>query len=344
MKKKRRMVDGRLVEEEEDRLFRLGRRAVYGRPERPWRFLWRRYGSGADFRARLQAVVRRAPEVMVKVTGGGRGMASIKAHMLYISRRGELAVEDERGAQSVGREAVAALAEEWRLAGAEIPLHSHRREAVHIMFSMPPNTDALAVLAAAREFARTEFSQHKFAMVLHEPKSDPRSNRPHVHLLVRKQGWHGERLNPRKDDLAQWREEFADRLRQRGIAASATRRQARGELQPFMKRRDYHQQQIERKVWSVRPSPRAAATEEEVLKSWHELANALSRSEDAQDRALARETLEFVRQMPTVARRRAALRDKKRTEMAKLPGQLDLELDTPRNHDPMQRSGPERTR
>ena len=343
MKKKRKKINGRLVEEE-DSLFYHRRGKVYGQPERPWRFLWRRYRGAADVRARLQAVVRRAPEVMVKVTGGGRGMASIKAHMLYISRRGELAVEDERGAQGVGRKAVAALAEEWRLAGAEIPLHSHRREAVHVMLSMPPNTDALAVLAAARDFAKAEFSQYKFAMVLHEPKSDPRSNRPHVHLLVRKQGWRGQRLNPRKADLARWREEFADRLRERGIAASATRRQTRGELQPSMKLRDYHQQHFERKAWSVRPSPRAAATEEEVLKSWRELTSALSKSDIAQDRALARETLEFVRQMPIAARRRAVLREKKRAEMAKLPGQLDLELDAPRNRDQTKRSERERIR
>jgi hypothetical protein len=42
-------------------------------------------------------VVRRAPQVMVKVTGGGRGMKAIAAHFRYISKNGRLDIEDERG-------------------------------------------------------------------------------------------------------------------------------------------------------------------------------------------------------------------------------------------------------
>jgi hypothetical protein len=32
-------------------------------------------------RSRIEATVRRAPQVMVKVTGGGRGMKTIAAHL-----------------------------------------------------------------------------------------------------------------------------------------------------------------------------------------------------------------------------------------------------------------------
>ena len=39
----------------------------------------------AAVRARLEATVRRAPQVMVKVTGGGRGMKAIAAHFRYIA-------------------------------------------------------------------------------------------------------------------------------------------------------------------------------------------------------------------------------------------------------------------
>ena len=42
--------------------------------------------------------MRRAPQVMVKVTGGGRGMKAIAAHFRYISKNGRLEIEDERGA------------------------------------------------------------------------------------------------------------------------------------------------------------------------------------------------------------------------------------------------------
>ena len=49
-------------------------------------------------RQRIRAtVVRRAPQVMVKVTGGGRGMGAIAAHLRYIPKGGRLPFEDDRG-------------------------------------------------------------------------------------------------------------------------------------------------------------------------------------------------------------------------------------------------------
>jgi hypothetical protein len=57
-------------------------------------------------RQRIRATVeRRAPQVMVKVTGGGRGMGAIAAHLRYIAKSGRLPIEDDRGAVREGREA-----------------------------------------------------------------------------------------------------------------------------------------------------------------------------------------------------------------------------------------------
>ena len=53
--------------------------------------------KAAVIRGRIVATVtRRAPQVMVKVTGGGRGMTAIAAHFRYISKNGRLQVEDDR--------------------------------------------------------------------------------------------------------------------------------------------------------------------------------------------------------------------------------------------------------
>jgi len=142
---------------------------------------------------------------------------------------------------------------------------------------------------------------------MHEPQTDPRSTRPHVHLIVRKQGREGQRLAPRKADLAQWRLTFAERLRQRGIAASATTRVTRGEL-AGKRRWDDALRAFALQVASTPPSERSTAFETEVLRAWYEVAGALSRSEDPQDRALAHQTLRFVGQMPIVAQRQLLLR------------------------------------
>jgi hypothetical protein len=55
---------------------------------------------------------------------------------------------------------------------------------------MPRGTDPLTVLRAAREFAKAEFSDHRYVMVLHDHQANP-----HVHLSVRTESNHGDRLN-----------------------------------------------------------------------------------------------------------------------------------------------------
>ena len=192
-------IDGALVQWG-DRLFYLGNRIV------------RTHGATLSgkllhdraraIRQRVHAtVIRGAPQVMVKITGGGRGMGAIAAHFRYISKSGRLPIEDDRGMVREGKESLHALADQWRHAGALIPEHSMRREAFNLMLSMPAGTPASALQAAARAFARTELSNHRHVMVLHTHQANP-----HVHLSVRAEGRDGQRLNPRKVDLRRWRE------------------------------------------------------------------------------------------------------------------------------------------
>src|SRR5690349_7961835 len=165
------------------------------------------HGSAASRRAaavrkRIEStVLRRAPQVMVKVTGGGRGMKAIAAHFRYISKNGRLEIEDERDQTMRGKDALRELADDWRFGGSLIEDMSDRREAFNIMLSMPRGTDPLTVQWAAREFACTELADHKLVMVLHDHQANP-----HVHISVRAESKHGKRLNPRKTDMHRWRE------------------------------------------------------------------------------------------------------------------------------------------
>lgn len=175
-------------------------------------------------RQRIRAtVVHRAPQVMVKVTGGGRGMGAIAAHLRYIAKAGRLPTEDDRGAEREGKEALRAIADQWRFGGSRIPEVSERREAFNIMLSMPSGTDAHLVLQAAREFAKAELANHRYVMVLHTHQANP-----HVHVSVCAEGRDGKRLNPRKEDLHRWRETFAEKLRDWGIEAEASSQATRG--------------------------------------------------------------------------------------------------------------------
>ena len=101
-----------------DRLFNPGNRIVQVKPQP------RLGASGVHQRAnairqRIQAtVVRRAPQVMVKVTGGGRSMATIAAHFRNVSKIGRLEIEDQRGETMQDMDSLHHLADAWRLGGA----------------------------------------------------------------------------------------------------------------------------------------------------------------------------------------------------------------------------------
>ena len=82
------------------------------------------------------------------------------------------------------------------------------------------------MLAAAKAFARENFgAQHRYLMALHTHQQHP-----HVHLLVKAEREDGDgRLHIDKAMLREWRQDFARRMREQGIAANATSRAARGE-------------------------------------------------------------------------------------------------------------------
>ena len=94
-----------------------------------------------------------------------------------------------------------------------------------IVLSMPVGTDPDRMKDAVRAFARAEFGEtFPYVFAFHQ---DAKGEQPHIHLSVRALGVNGERLNPRKADLADWRERFALELRRLGIEATATPRIAR---------------------------------------------------------------------------------------------------------------------
>src|SRR4029079_7363689 len=137
---------------------------------------------------------------------------AIAAHFRYIAKADRLPIEDDRGVVQQGKEGLRELVEQWRYGGSEIAETSPRREAFHIILSMPHGTDPLIVQQAAREFAKDELAEHRYVMVLHNHQENP-----HVHLSVRAESKQGKRLNPRKADLQRWRETFAEKLRGWGI-------------------------------------------------------------------------------------------------------------------------------
>jgi len=181
-------------------------------------------------RERLQRTIKKVPEVMVKITSSSKGMKQIRAHLDYISRKGQIDIEDQDGLITRGKDELKALKANWRFGGPEeIEETSARRDTINIVFSMPAQTDEVAFKRAVRAFARDAFEGHQYVWAYHTQATDPDPNppaHPHVHLSV-KVGGQERRLNPRKADLQKWREGFSEQLRAHGIEANATSRLAR---------------------------------------------------------------------------------------------------------------------
>ncbi|RYZ91436.1 MAG: hypothetical protein EOP04_00275 [Proteobacteria bacterium] len=276
--------------------------------------------SGPATREKLSRTAKKTPEVMVKISGGGKNMKHIKAHMDYMSRNGKIEIEDENGDIHLGKEAVLEVRDAWAKGRIGIPLEGEKRkEAFNIILSMPPGTDRQSVKDAARNFAKAQFSSHQYIFAAHQDEKHP-----HVHLTVKAVDDRGIRLNPRKGDLQFWREQFAEKLREQGIAANATPRRARGIVQrtekqavkhidrefaegkrkqgAWVSKSQWHDAGIEIQTGESRKNPvkdRIVDARKSTQKSYGEIAKILVAG-DAADKQLAIEIVQLVKGMPPI--------------------------------------------
>jgi hypothetical protein len=298
-----------------------------------------RHGPGGRDRlsstqvAYIARTVRRTPEVMIKMLNqDGRDLGSVARHLQYLDREGELPIETDEGDPFKGKGASKALVDDWdlELDAKRPPTADHKPrqmgkqpKLVHKMiFSMPAGTPPNKVLAAVKAFAREEFgAKHRYAMVLHTDEPHP-----HVHMVVKAMGYDGTRLNIRKATLREWRREFAQHLRERGVAANATERAARGVTKPQKRdgiyraerRRDStHWRQrtaaVAREMTpdgEIKPEPGKAElleTRYRIVRGWNGIADDLARQGQAD---LAQEVRRFVTQLPPVRTEREWIRDR----------------------------------
>ncbi|RWN86381.1 MAG: hypothetical protein EOS05_35230 [Mesorhizobium sp.] len=122
--------------------------------------------------------------------------------------------------------AAAAIFEEWRsqLSGRE------RRNAYHLLFSARAGTDAEAIMAAARAVLEERAPGHKFVLAHHAE-----TKHVHIHAMLQARSADGERLTFYKADLHAWREAYAEKARENGIAMVATRRYDHAMSRPHTK-------------------------------------------------------------------------------------------------------------
>jgi len=258
--------------------------------------------------------------VVVKVTGGGRNIGAVAAHIAYISHHGRIELETD-GGQRVSKAGQKELLNAWHLelsAGQYRPAPHSAKNSVgaiklvhNIVLSMPAPTPPDKVLAAAKTFAREKFGlKYRYAMALHTHQ-----RHPHVHLVVKADSLDAPRLHIDKATLREWRQDFARMMRDQGISANATPRAVRGHSKGaernchYRTRRRGSSYALREKVAGIAQElatsgairdpahAKLAETRNTVVAGWLGVASLLERNGEA---ALAREVRQFVVDLPPV--------------------------------------------
>ena len=226
---------------QEEELFRYHKgRALKLAPTAAQRLFPEAYGGLSGFTPEQKAwgVIRNTPEAMVKLDqakNGIKGAAHLHQAANYISRNGQLEVEDEQGT-TLSKPELDEVMDRW---AGELNLSSEDNPkaaaaARRIIFSAPKGTPPKELKDTVRELTQEVFARqgYSYVLVLHEhnPDHPDEPNHPHVHVLIKAVNERGRRLNIRKEDLRFLRERFAALAKEHGIELNATTRAARAQL------------------------------------------------------------------------------------------------------------------
>jgi hypothetical protein len=155
---------------------------------------------------------------------------------------------------------------------------------------MPAGTDKKGFELAVGDFLNQEYDNFEYLYTFHDDREHY-----HAHVVVGLQGRDGRWLNPRKNDLAQWRQDFASSLQRRGIGARATPSYSQGK-----RKGGYRRDLKELEKRGTRRVPRPAATydrrkESSAIEERHQAWNRIeAHYRDAGDVDLAERIAEHV--------------------------------------------------
>ncbi|MFV0275823.1 MAG: relaxase/mobilization nuclease domain-containing protein, partial [Parahaliea sp.] len=193
--------------------------------DKAFRLVFAKTGKPRVQREHAKRVLKKAkqtrvpiPEVMVKITSFSKS-GRLGDHLSYISRNGKNPVYDAADSElgKPGAEQREALRDHERgVEDVDRKGHKNKRLTCNLILSMPPGTPSEAFRASVREMLAEQFANYDYIYTFHDD-----TDQEHAHVSVPMMGFDGKRLNPRKGDLAQWRERFAGALERNGIPANA---------------------------------------------------------------------------------------------------------------------------
>jgi type IV secretion system T-DNA border endonuclease VirD2 len=190
-------------------------------------------GGGSSRLKEAYRASEKLPQAVLKISSYSHGASKSGVHMNYISRKGDLHLEDPQGNKIHEVAEMKDRMDEWAM---DFDTRKNSRDTVNIVLSAPKGSELGAVEKSVRDFAKKAFSaSNDYLFALHND-----TDHPHGHLMVKMRGFDGEKLNPSKKELKQWREQFAESLRDNGVKVEASPRFARGIGLKAVKQKVHH--------------------------------------------------------------------------------------------------------
>lgn len=161
------------------------------------------------------------PKVVVKITSNSKNANSLKSHIDYISRDGNLEIIDSDYIRYNGKDEIKFLKDNFINDG-EIPPKSDKkreyRETFNMVFSMKELKDyeLSNFKDAIFDTMKKNFPNNYFALAMHTD-----TDNPHCHICLKVKDFNGKRVDIRKAKLNKIKIDFSDELNTRGIESSS---------------------------------------------------------------------------------------------------------------------------
>ncbi|HHW7568676.1 TPA: MobP1 family relaxase [Mannheimia haemolytica] len=162
-------------------------------------------------------------EVMIKITSKSKNLKSLKNHLDYISRNGDIPIEDEQGLVYFGKEDIRNLRDNFRDNGVKIKkkgeLKREVSQTINMVFSMRSHKDVSPkkLKKSVHATLKKLYPDHMYSLAYHGD-----TDNPHCHVVLKVADGLNNRLNLNLYDLQQMRNKFAHYLRSLSVEAKAT--------------------------------------------------------------------------------------------------------------------------
>ncbi|HDX1051040.1 TPA: relaxase/mobilization nuclease domain-containing protein [Pasteurella multocida] len=176
-----------------------------------------------DYHSSNRQSKQNSNEVMIKITSKSKNLKSLKNHLDYISRNGDIPLEDEQGLTYFGKEDVRNLRDNFRDNGIKIKrkgeLKREVSQTINMVFSMRSHKDVSEerLKKSVHATLKKLYPNHMYSLAYHGD-----TDNPHCHVVLKVADGLNNRLNLNLYDLQQMRNKFAHYLCALSVEAKAT--------------------------------------------------------------------------------------------------------------------------